>query len=190
MKKIILSLAFFILSTVCSVHAGEREFVYRSILKVKQHRTYVYDQMGKNEMIYYGKRIGRADDLGNTLAALPGVESSYGKHRIGDHGKAYGITQMHAPTARYIINNLMDIPVNLTDREIRLLLTYNDKAAMILSKYYMNYLIHNFNKKKRPWRHAVLAYNFGITNVKKYGLSKDPMNYLGKIKKQLFEIMG
>lgn len=59
-------------------------------------------------------------------------------------------------------------------------MTYDDKFCIIVACSYFYYLLE---QNKGDYSKAVLSYNVGLSNVKKYGLKHDPQNYLMKFNK-------
>ncbi len=111
------------------------------------------------------------------IAAIIIQESFVGNKvkRTGDNNKAYGIGQMHLPTAKHIltVNNKPYKKQEIKNK----LLTDDEYAVKMVVKYY-RYLMKKFKYDRKK---AILAYNVGPTKLKRTGLKFDPNDYLNKV---------
>ena len=113
----------------------------------------------------------------NIIPAISGIESSFGLYKKGDDGKSLGICQMQVKTAKWILEKYK---IKMTDKNLKYLLKNDDEFCIILSCQYLSWILKQFKGDKNK---TILAYNRGITNVKKDGLKIDPQKYLTKFKK-------
>jgi len=170
----------------------EDEIIQKAIIKVKVDKKESVYLMSPDEIYDYSYECGRSDDLGETLRAIVYLESRFGEGgRIGDHGVARGITQVQIPTAKFILKRLMGFEhTKFTTKEIKMLLTKNDRLCMIMSKIYLVYLMDQFQHKPSHWSHGLLSYNVGIGNVQKHGVVHDPNGYLDKARRFIQKTRG
>lgn len=114
------------------------------------------------------------------IAAIIKQESFVGDKivRSGDSGKAFGVGQMHIPTAFHVLENLYGKNHGYTKKTlIKKLLTDNEFAVKLSLRYYQYLLkVFKYDRKK-----AILAYNVGLSKVRGFGFSFDPNNYLAKV---------
>lgn len=120
-------------------------------------------------------------DVDDIVPVLCGIESSFGINKTGDNGKSHGIMQIRFSTAKWILskNNLH------FEDSMLLKLLYDDKFNIMIGCTYLRYLIKTFKGDKNK---AILAYNVGVTNVKRYGINFDPNEYLDKFHRIKLEI--
>ena len=122
-------------------------------------------------------KISKQFGLQDIIPSIIGLESSFGLFKIGDDGKSLGISQLQFKTVKWLLKKQN---IEMLDDNLRYLLTFDIEFNIIVSCSYMNYLI---KKMKGDKRKAILSYNVGLTNVRKYGLKYDPNNYLKKFEK-------
>jgi len=161
----------------------EDRILSTAIADVKIYGRASINTLKTEDMGDFAYLVGKEFNLGETLRAVVYLESKFGTSgRVGDHGKARGVTQIQIPTAKFILKELLKVETRFSDNEIKLLLTYNDKVCIILSKHYLRYLMDRFKNHKANWSHAVLSYNRGPTIVTSHGLNHDPNDYVKKAK--------
>jgi hypothetical protein len=162
----------------------EEEIVMSAIHDVKIKKKQSIHIMSVEEIKEFAFITGEQVELGETMRAITFLETRFGEAgRIGDKGKARGVTQIQISTARFILKELMDINLKFTDLEIKWLLTKNDRLCIIMSKNYLVYLMDKFRNEPGNWSHGVLSYNVGPTGVSKFGIDYDPNNYVDKAKR-------
>jgi hypothetical protein len=169
----------------------EELIMMNAIIEVKVDKVESVYMMEPAEMKDFAYEVGKEVNLGETLRALPFLESSFGKSRfgelggrIGDNGESRGVTQIQIKTAKYILGKLMPYPnIKFSDEEIKMLLTKNDRVCIIMSKYYLVYLMDKFADKEANWSRGLLSYNTGPKMVYRHGTNWDPNNYVAKAKK-------
>jgi len=176
-KYIILSmLGLTVLSA--PVYANESEVIDKAMRDVLVHKKDSIELLSPYQIKVYAYKIGAPVNLGETLRAITFLESRCGAAgRIGDNGVARGITQIQIPTAKFIFSKLMGFERKFSNKEIKMLITKNDKLNIIMSKNYLVYLMKMFKNK---WSHGLLSYNIGPGNTLKHGTTFDPNNYLAK----------
>ena len=173
------------LSFVFSVEANEIEekIILDAIIDVKVFKEDSFHLLSQDEILKFAYESGSEYNLGETLRAITFLETKMANHgRVRDGGIARGITQIQIPTAKFILKRLMKIKQQFSDVEIKMLLTYNDKMCIILSKYYLVYLMDRFKNHESNWSHGLLSYNVGPGGVSNTGLSFDPNNYVKRAK--------
>jgi hypothetical protein len=163
--------------TVCAV----------SVLSVSGH---AFDEQ-QHKVLDLARAEGWEAQFPETLQALALQESLAGKlGRLGDkhykdwRKRSYGVMQVRFTTAKWILHRKFGHHIYL-DGVLLHRLTYDDKFNIFVARIYWEYLYNQFRGHKLRWSKAVLAYNAGIGNVMKYGLSFDPNNYLMHIKQRL-----
>lgn len=167
-----------------NTRASDAKILYDAMIDVRVFDSYSVLELEQDEMMYFAYNNGKKYNLGETLRAIVFLESGFGKTgRIGDNGIARGVTQIQIPTAKFILAKIMNIDFKFTDNQIKKLLTYNDKLSIILSKYYLVYLMDKFKNHESNWSKGLLSYNVGPSGVRKKGLNFDPNGYLKKAKK-------
>ncbi len=188
MKSLLIVL---LLATSVFANDLEDKVILNAMIDVKVHKVDSFDIMQPNEILNFAYEEGKEYNLGETLRAITFLESKMGGDgRVGDSGIARGITQIQIPTAKFILKNLMGYKQNFSDIEIEMLITYNDKVSIILSKYYLIYLMKTFKNHEANWSHGVLSYNVGPKGVRTKGLTHDPNNYVKKAKRFIIEQRG
>ena len=131
----------------------------------------------QKEIIKQSYKISKQFGLQDIIPPIVGLESSFGLFKHGDDNKSLGITQMQFKTAKWWLKKQNII---MSDDNLKYLLTNDNEFCIIVSCLYLNYLI---KKMKGDKRKAILSYNVGLTNVRKYGLKYDPNGYLKKFEK-------
>jgi hypothetical protein len=131
-----------------------------------------------------GQKIGypetiQAICLQETLAGYLG---RYGDKDKSKNLRSYGVMQLTLGTAKYIMEKHFKFNFFGSDDEIIEALVKNDTFNILLGRVYFKYLLDKFEGEHLQWSKAVLAYNVGPGNVRKYGLSFDPNNYLEMVK--------
>jgi len=120
----------------------EDKIIYDAMIDVRVFNQFSINTLKPDEMMDFAYKTGKEENLGETLRAIVFLESNFGKiGRIGDDGVARGVTQIQIPTAHFILKKLMNIKYRFSDNQIKKLITYNDKVAIIMSKYYLVYLM-------------------------------------------------
>jgi hypothetical protein len=166
------------------VFASEDYVVDKAMTEVLVFKRDSIEILNPYQIKVYAYQIGATVNLGETLRAITYLESHFGQTgRIGDKGIARGITQIQIPTAKFILNKLMGFDHKFTDKEIKMLLTSNDKLCIIMSKNYLVYLMNKFKHDEESWQTGLLSYNIGPGNAKRHGTAYDPNGYLTKAKK-------
>jgi hypothetical protein len=180
----IIGLLFGALCQVVQAEVSEEKIIYDAMIDVRVLDRYSIQELNPDSMMDFAFEVGKSDNLGESLRAIVFLESGFGRAgRIGDHGISRGVTQIQIPTAKFILNKLMNVKYNFSDKEIIKLLTYNDKMSIILSKYYLIYLMDKFKNHTAGWSKGLLSYNVGPSAVREMGLQKDPNDYLNKAKR-------
>jgi len=163
--------------TVCAV----------SVLSVSGHAF----SGAQHKVLDLAKAEGREAQFPETLQALALQESLAGKlGRLGDrHHKdwkkrSYGVLQVRFTTAKWILHRKFGHHIYY-DGELLRRLTNSDRFNVFVARIYWEYLYNQFRGHKLRWSKAVLAYNVGIGNVLKHGLSFDPNKYLMNIQLRL-----
>ena len=133
--------------------------------------------VNQKEIIKQSYKISKQFGLQDIIPSIIGIESSFGLFKIGDDGKSLGISQLQFKTVKWLLKKQN---IEMLDDNLRYLLTFDIEFNIIVSCSYMNYLI---KKMKGDKRKAILSYNVGLTNVRKYGLKYDPNGYLKKFEK-------
>jgi len=119
-----------------------------------------------------------------TIQAIAVTETNLGVNgRIGDVNKpigkkSYGVCQIKLSTAKFVLEDILEINPFKYDEQIIVMLMTNDTFNVHLSMLYFEWLMKRFHGN---WRKSVLAYNYGLGNVRKTGLSVDPNHYVDKI---------
>lgn len=122
----------------------------------------------------YGERIGYPETI-QAIAMQETHAGSYGDG-IGDKTskyKSYGIMQVKIPTARFVFTHFNHVQERYFDHQpsdeeiIDLLLTNNEANIDIASKNFALMI-----KYTKNWKHAVLAYNQGLTGHKRFNVDK------------------
>ena len=131
----------------------------------------------QKEIIKQSYKISKQFGLHDIIPSIIGIESSFGLFKHGDDNKSLGITQMQFKTAKWLLKKQN---IEMSDDNLKYLLTNDNEFCIIVSCLYLNYLI---KKMKGDKRKAILSYNVGLTNVRKYGLKYDPNGYLKKFEK-------
>lgn len=101
-----------------------------------------------------------------------GVESSFGLEKNGDNGSSFGVMQIQLSTANYMLKKQN---IKLSNKDLKYLLISDNKFNLLIGQLYIEYLLKKFDNNINK---AVLAFNVGPSNVRKYGLQHDPQNYL------------
>jgi len=149
---------------------------------------------GQCRVLTLAKQEGMEAQFPETIQAIALQESLAGA--LGRHGdkhfkdwrkRSYGIMQVRFTTAKWILHRKFGSHV-YTDDVLLYNLTYNDKFNIFVARIYWQYLYNQFRDHNMRWTKAVLAYNVGIGNVLKYGLSFDPNNYIKNIHKRLKQL--
>lgn len=115
--------------------------------------------------------------------SLSGAFGKYGDVNSPFGKKSYGVMQIQLNTAKYILTKMLNKKLPPTDEELIVRLVTDDEYCIRLGAIYFKYLFEKFSEEKdyrTRWRKAILSYNAGIGNVKKYGFSYDPNRYLKK----------
>ena len=186
---LLFSAAFFV--NCAAANELEEKIILNAMIDVKVHKIDSFNLMLPQEILEFAYNSGKENDLGETLRAITYLESGMGRSgRVGDNGKARGITQIQIPTAKFILNKLMGYKQKFSDTEIKMLLTYNDKVCIILSKHYLIYLMNKFKNHDANWSHGLLSYNVGPSGVYNNGLKRDPNNYVKKAKRFIIKQRG
>ena len=131
----------------------------------------------QKEIIKQSYKISKQFGLHDIIPSIIGIESSFGLFKHGDDNKSLGITQIQFKTAKWWLKKQNII---MSDDNLKYLLSDDIEFCIIVSCSYLNYLI---KKMKGDKRKAILSYNVGLTNVRKYGLKYDPNGYLKKFEK-------
>ncbi len=188
---IVFSAVFFMNTATANANEIEEKIMLNAFIDVKVHKVDSFDIMQPDEILNFAYESGKEYNLGETLRAITYLESGMGNTgRVGDDGVARGITQIQIPTAKFILKKLMGYEYEFSDVEVAMLLTYNDKVSIILSKHYLVYLMAKFKNHEANWSHGLLSYNVGPTGVKNKGLSFDPNNYVKKAKRFIISQRG
>ena len=117
--------------------------------------------------------------------SLAGAAGRHGDKHFKDWKKrSYGIMQVRFVTAKWILHLKFGSHI-YTDAGLLHNLTYNDKFNIFVGRIYFEYLYNRFKGHDMRWTKSVLAYNFGIGNVLKHGLSKDPNDYVKKVHQRI-----
>lgn len=136
------------------------------------------------ENLIYAKKAGETINYSETLQAIAWQETRAGDTLLVGNSGELGVFQIKYETAYYVLkkNNLHNI---FSKDELTYNLIFNTQFSSIIAKEYFDYLINKFKGEKAYWSKAVLAYNFGPSNVMKYGLTIDPNNYVKKIRNHI-----
>ena len=186
-------LVFSALFFMNTAYANDAEdiIMFDAIIDVKVFKTDSFNLMQPDEILAFAYESGKEVNFGETLRAITYLETKMGQdNRIGDRGVARGITQIQIPTARFILKKLMKYNTTFSDAEIAMLITYNDKVSIIMSKHYLIYLMDKFKNHEANWSHGLLSYNVGPTGVRNKGLQHDPNNYVKKAKRFIINQRG
>lgn len=156
MKKLILILMFLLIPLVSYAELNEQQLFLLEIAKKE------------GQKFGYPKTV-RAILMQETIAGKMG--------RTGDDGTSYGVMQIQFKTAKWMIKKGM-FKWKGTDVDLKLNLKYSDSFNIKVGAIYFRYLLDYF---KSDVKKAILAYNVGMGNVNKYGLTYDPNGYLKKV---------
>jgi hypothetical protein len=95
-------------------------------------------------------------------------------HFKSKYKRSYGPMQIRFTTGRELVRERYGHSMN--DEDLLYHLTHNDTWNIHLARLYYQ----KMRRMTKSWQHALLAYNVGIGNVLKYGLSYDPNNYVNR----------
>lgn len=129
----------------------------------------------------YGKEIGFPE----LVQGIAYQETKFGKyknyknlhHNYPIDKQYFGIMQIKL-CAYYDVKKFKKLKYSFTKTEIVDKLKNDDEFNIMIGTYYLEYLLKYFNNDIKK---AILAYNFGLGNVKKYGLKKDKWNYVESV---------
>lgn len=145
----------------------------------------------QHKVLSLAKAEGQEINFPETIQAIALQETLAGHlGRLGDkqfkdwRKRSYGIMQVRFVTAKWILHQKFGSHI-YTDAGLLHNLTHNDQFNIFVARIYWQYLYNQFRGHKLRWTKAVLAYNAGIGNVLKYGLSFDPNNYVKNIHKRI-----
>lgn len=124
---------------------------------------------------------GEAIGYPETLLAIATIETKLGSYKKTDYGivgdtyavfgdRSYGLCQVKLQTARFVLRKHPELGTFKTDEHLLVaLITDNEFNAKVGAKYY-RMMLDRFGN----WRQALIAYNAGPGNAKKW---RDPLNY-------------
>lgn len=116
-----------------------------------------------------------------TLLAIATIETKLGSYKKTDYGivgdtyavfgdRSYGLCQVKLQTARYVLRKYPELGTFKTDEHLLVaLITDNEFNAKVGARYY-RMMVDRFGN----WRQALIAYNAGPGNAKKW---RDPLSY-------------
>lgn len=93
---------------------------------------------------------------------MSGVESDFGKCKVGDNGESLGLLQIQPRTARWISNKYKSLAwvKNINDKQLRYLLEHNDNFNIMIAS-----LLFEYNKSKYGYTVAISKHNGGTHNT-------------------------
>ena len=100
-----------------------------------------------------------------TITAISCIESTYGKHKLGDHGTSFGVMQIKTGTARWASNLY---PAQLgwihkcSDKQLQNVLLKNDQLNIMIGS-----LVFNYRQEHYGYKTAVMSHN-RVGNYKYY----------------------
>jgi len=166
-----------------------------SAMAVTLMSTYGHAFTGEqHKVLDLAKAEGLEAQFPETIQAIALQESLAG--HIGRHGdihfkdwkkRSYGVMQVRFTTAKWILHRKFGSHI-YTDAGLLHNLTYNDKFNIFVARIYWQYLYNQFRGHDMRWTKSVLAYNAGIGNVLKHGLSFDPNQYIKHIHERIKSI--
>ena len=138
------------------------------------------------ETIYYAEQAGKEIGYPETLVAIVWQETHAGSFlKVGSSGEL-GAFQIKYKTAKYMLEK-EGVAGLFTPDQLLYNLIFNKKFNATVAKLYFSYLINKYKDEPAGWSKAVLAYNVGPTSVNKYGLSRDPNNYVHHIREHILK---
>jgi hypothetical protein len=109
-----------------------------------------------------------------------------GDSHLGSVGKrSYGPAQVRLETAWDVLKEYPELGSFKNDENLLVALLTDDHFNISIAAHYLKMQLGRFNSN---WKKSILAYNVGPSNVKRYGLARDPNKYVDRVKSHIVNI--